>query len=207
METLKSTFKPFLKHLNQQKEKIAYLQLIGKLEEYLVKEFCYYVFLNSKGKEFAVINMGGRKRKEQEIDICILSGRNLDDPEIKFMIEAKYFRNKHRFRYNATDEITTTLKSLNSQMHDSNVETHGWFKVSPYVKKIFGLVFLSYISEEKNIQEKEKYYQRIIKTAKENLNNLKVLDNMSEDVYDDIEVKLINKTFFVTLKAGLWEKL
>ncbi|KKK54558.1 hypothetical protein LCGC14_3083500, partial [marine sediment metagenome] len=194
MEILKSTFKPFLKYLTQQKEKIAYLQLIGRLEEYLVKEFCYYVFLNSKGKELAVINMGSNK--EQKIDICILSGENLDDPEIKFMIEAKYFRNKHRFRLSlsATDEITTTLKSLNSQMHNYNSETHGWFKVSPYVKKIFGLIFISYISEEKNIQEKEKYFQRIIKTAKENLNNLKVLDNMSEDVYDDIEVNLINKT-------------
>lgn len=207
METLKSTFIPFLKYLNQQKEKIAYLQLIGKLEEYLVKEFCYYVFLNSKGKELAVINMGSNK--EQKIDICILSGKNLDDPEIKFMIEAKYIRNIHRFksRYNATDEITTTLKSLNRQMHDYNVEKHGWFKISHDVKKIFGLVFLSYVSEGKNIQEKEKYFQRIIKTAKENLNNLKVLDNMSEDVYDDIEVNLINKTFFVSLKAGLWEKL
>ncbi len=29
---------------------------------------------------------------------------------------------------------------------------------------------------------------------------------MFEDIYDDIEVKLIDKTFFVTLKAGLWEK-
>ncbi len=208
METLKSTFIPFLKYLNQQKEKIAYLQLIGKLEEYLVKEFCYYIFLNSKGKEFAVINVGNKKTKEQEVDICRLSGKSLDDSEIKFMIEAKYFRNKHRFRLDlsATDEITTTLKSLNSQMHDYNGETHGWFKVSPTVKKIFGLIFISYISEEKNIQEKEKYCQRIIKTAKENLNNLKVLDNMFEDVYDDTEVKLIDKTFFVSLKAGLWEK-
>lgn len=207
METLKSKFDLFLKYLCQQKEKIAYLQLIGKLEEYLVKEFCYYIFLNSKGKEFAVINVGGKKKKEQVIDICILTGKNLDDPEIKFMIEAKYFRNKHRFRYNATDEITTTLKSLNSQMHDYNVETHGWFKVSPNVKKIFGLVFASYIGGKKNTQEKENFYQRILKAAKENLNNLNVLDNMFEDIYNDIEVKLIDKTFFVTLKAGLWEKL
>lgn len=205
METLKLKFAPFLKYLNQQKEKITYLQLIGKLEEYLVKEFCYYIFLNSKGKEFAVINMGSNK--EQKIDICILTGENLDDPEIKFMIEAKYFRNKHRFRYNATDEITTTLKSLNSQMHDYNVETHGWFKVSPTVKKIFGLVFASYIGKKKNNQEKKNYYQRILKAAKENLNNLNVLDNMFEDIYDDIEVKLLNKAFFVSLKAGLWEKL
>jgi len=205
METLKLKFTPFLKYLNQQKEKISYLQLIGKLEEYLVKEFCYYVFLNSKGKEFAVINMGSNK--EQKIDICILTGENLDDPEIKFMVEAKYFRNKHRFRYNATDEITTTLKSLNSQMHDYNVETHGWFKVSPTLKKIFGLVFASYIGKKKNPQEKKNYYQRILKAAKENLNNLNVLDNMFEDIYDDIEVKLLDKVFFVSLKAGLWEKL
>lgn len=205
METLKLKFTPFLKYLNQQKEKIVYLQLIGKLEEYLVKEFCYYVFLNSKGKEFAVINMGSNK--EQKIDICILTGENLDDPEIKFMIEAKYFRNKHRFRYNATDEITTTLKSLNSQMHDYNVETHGRFKVSPTVKKIFGLVFASYIGKKKNTQEKKNYYQRILKAARENLNNLNVLDNMFEDIYDDIEVKLLDKAFFVSLKAGLWEKL
>jgi len=206
MESLKSTFTSFLKYLNQEKEKIAYLQLIGKLEEYFVKEYCYYIFLNSNGKEFPVINIGSKKEKEQEIDICILTGKNLDDPEIEFMIEAKYFRNKHRYRYNATDEITTTMKSLNSQMHDYNVETHGRFKVSPSVKKVFGLVFASYIDEEKNTQEKENYYQRILKTAKENLNNLNVLDNMFEDIYDDIEVKPIDKTFFVTLKAGLWEK-
>jgi len=101
----------------------------------------------------------------------------------------------------------TTLKSLNSQMHDYNVETHGWFKVSPTLKKIFGLVFASYIGKKKNPQEKKNYYQRILKAAKENLNNLNVLDNMFEDIYDDIEVKLLDKVFFVSLKAGLWEKL
>ena len=199
---------PFLKYLIQEKEKIAYLQLIGKLEEYLVKEFCYFTFLNSRGKEFAVVNIGSRKIKEQEIDICMLSGKNLDDLEIIFLIEVKYLRNRHRFRqYNATDEITTTMKSLNTQMHDCNVDTHGWFKVSPDVIKIFGLVFVSYVSENQKIEEKNKYYKRILKAAIDKIEDLNVIENMFEDIYDDIEVRLLDKTFYVSLKAGLWEKL
>ncbi len=49
----------------------------------------------------------------------------------------------------------TTLKPLNSQMHDYNVETHGWFKVSPNVRKIFGLVFASYIGEKKILKKRK----------------------------------------------------
>lgn len=202
------SIRPFLKYLIQEKEKIAYLQLIGKLEEYLVKEFCYFAFLNSRGKEFAVVNIGSRKIKGQEIDICMLSGKNLDDLEIIFLIEAKYLRNRHRFRQlNATDEITTTMKSLNTQMHDCNVDTHGWFKVSPDVKKIFGLVFASYVSENQNIEEKNKYYKRILKVAIDKIEDLNVIENMFKVIYDDIEVRLLDKTFYVSLKAGLWEKL
>ena len=207
MDRIRTRIKPFLEYLHQEKEKISYLQLIGKLEEFLVKEFCYFIFTNSEGMECAVVNMGSKKTKEQEIDICILSGTSLDDPKIIWLIEAKYFRNRHRFKqYNATDEITTTMKSLNKQMHNYNVDTHGWFKVSSKVTKIFGLVFASYVSEEQNTQEKQNYSQRILKAAKEKIEDLVVIDNMFEDIYDEVVINLFDKTFYVSLKAGLWEK-
>ena len=85
-------FEDFIKELKRQEEKIAYLLLIGKEEDYLVKEFCYVLFEKSHGEYFAITNMGDQG--ENKIDICVIKGEdldNLDTLKIIELIEAKYF--------------------------------------------------------------------------------------------------------------------
>ena len=116
MYDLKTYFAGFLEYLNVNRERIAYLQLPGKLEEYLVKEFCYFIYVKSKGRYGAVVNMGKKNKKEKRIDICIVTGQdlNLDRIEILAMVEVKYFRNWHRFLpLNAKDNILELMKSFN----------------------------------------------------------------------------------------------
>ena len=112
MKGITQLFYAYLKYLKKQKEKIALLQLTGRLEDYLVKEFIYFVYQNGM---FAITNVGSKN--EQKVDICLLEG-DLNHCVIYGMIEAKYIRNIHRFWESAaTDEITPTLHSLKQQLH------------------------------------------------------------------------------------------
>ena len=74
---IKSFFEEFIKVLEKDKEKLAYLQLIEKLETYLVKEFCFSLFKASEGQYFAITNLGNKG--ERKIDICVVEGEDLDD--------------------------------------------------------------------------------------------------------------------------------
>ena len=198
----------FIKKLKKYKEKIAYLQLIGKQKDYLVKELCYYLFENSNGEYFAITNMGDKG--EKKIDICVVKGDDLDNLNtlrIIELIEAKYFRNKHEFRTHlANDDIGSPMKKLNNQMYyiDKNKNKHGWLQLSPDLHKINGLAFVSYVSSETNKEKKEEYFQKVLKKAKEKINNINHEKLVLEDVFDDIEIQLANKTRYVSLRVGLW---
>ena len=117
MYDLQEYLASFLEYLNENRERIAYLQLPGKLEDFLVKEFCYFIYTKSKGLYATVVNMGNTKKKEKRIDICIITGQdlNFEHIEILELIEVKYFRNWHRFfPLNAKDNI---LKFLTLQVN------------------------------------------------------------------------------------------
>ena len=201
-------FKGFIKKLKKYEEKIAYLQLIGKQEDYLVKEFCHCLFEASNGEYFAITNMGDRG--EKKIDICVIKGNDLDNLNtlrITELIEAKYFRNKHEFRTHLPDDdIGTAMKKLNEQIHfiDKNKNEHGWLQLSPDLHKINGLAFVSYVSSETNKEKKEKYFKKVLKEAKEKINNINHEKLTLEDVFDDIEIRLANKARYVSLRVGLW---
>lgn len=201
-------FEDFIKELKRQEEKIAYLQLIGKEEDYLVKEFCYVLFEKSNGEYFAITNMGDQG--ENKIDICVIKGEdldNLDTLKIIELIEAKYFRNKHEFRTHlGDDDISSPMKELNKQMSviDKNKNTHGWLKLNPGLRKINGLVFVSYVSPEINDENKEKYYNKVIKKARDCLVNVNHEKLSLKSVFDDFKIKLANKNRYVSLRVGLW---
>lgn len=61
MYDLKAYFAGFLEYLKVNRERIAYLQLPGKLEDYLVKEFCYFIYAKSKGTYATVVNIVKKK--------------------------------------------------------------------------------------------------------------------------------------------------
>ncbi len=208
MYDLKINFGGFLDYLNDNRERIAYLQLPGKLEEFLVKEFCYFIFTKSKGRYAAVVNMGKKNKKEKRIDICVISGQNLDleQIEIEAMMEVKYFRNWHRFLpLNAKDNIRKLMKDFNKQIYSVDKDTHGWFKVNSKVNRVNAIAFASFVSYKQNDIKKEVYYTRILNTAKEEFAN-NIISNFSfQKVYEDTEIELFNKKIYITLRAGLWE--
>ena len=208
MYDLKAYFAGFLEYLNVNRERIAYLQLPGKLEDYLVKEFCYFIYAKSKGRYGAVVNMGKKNKKEKMIDICIVIGQdlNLELIEILVMIEVKYFRNWHRFLpLDAKDNILKLMKDFNKQIYSVDKDTHGWFKVNPDVNRVEAIAFASFVSYEKNDDKKEDYYSRILNAARKVFENNIISKFSFLKVYEDTELMLFNKKIYITLRAGLWE--
>ncbi len=75
MFDLQTNFKDFLEYLKDNRKRIAYIQLTGKMEKFLVKEFCYFIYTKSKGKYATTVDMGRNKEKEKMIDICVIAGQ------------------------------------------------------------------------------------------------------------------------------------
>ena len=199
-------FYSFLKYLEEKKEAIAVLQLTGKIEDFLVKEFVYFVYKSSGGKNFALVNIGNKN--QQKIDLCLIRGKNVNTAEIYGLIEAKYFRNRHRlWSSNAMDEIVPTLKDLSRQLHIFADSSHGVFNVNLKSKTnvIYGLVFASYVDEDKNEFRKKHFYKTILDKASKNFKYHDLSKPYFRPVYDDVEIKVLNSVFYATLKVGLWK--
>lgn len=199
-----STVHQFLRYLRRHKRKIAYLQLTGRIEDYLVKELIYFAH---RKKIFAITNIG--KTDQQKIDICLLKG-TIEEPKIYGMIEAKYLRNIHRawLRASATDEIATSLKSLKKQLHPFRRTRHGGMDVKLFSRScnIYGLVFASYVSAEKDDVGKKHFYDAILKKAASDFSFHDLSRPYFRPVYDDVKIKALDTVFYVTLKCGLWRR-
>ncbi len=208
MFNLQTNFKGFLEYLNENKLRIAYLQLPGKLEGFLVKEFCYFIYAKSKGKYAAVVNMGKKKEKEKMIDICVISGQQLEFEQIEIvaLIEAKYFRNWQRFfQLTAEDNLRTLMKAFNEQIYSIDKNSHGWFNLNSSVNRVNAMAFASFVSYEQNDSKKETYYTKILNIANEVFAN-NIISNFSfQSAYEDVEIVLFNKKIYVTLRSGIWE--
>lgn len=200
-------FYGFLKHLNKHKNRIAPLQLTGRLEDYLVHEFIYFVYSASKGYRFAFTNVG--KENEQKVDIIIAGGSN-QKQIVRAMIEAKYLRNRHRTSGNsAEDEVTTTLRSLERQLHKFTETRQAGLKVklSSPKQDIYGLVFASYVnlSEEDTTADKERFY-RICLSKASNL-GFRYHDLAKpywRTAFEDKKVSALKTSWSISLRVGLW---
>lgn len=85
----------FIKHLSKPsvKLRIAPLQLVGKIEDYMTKEFVFHIHRESEGRRFAIVNSGSKG--EPKIDISVIKAAN-GGHQAESLVEAKYFRNRHR---------------------------------------------------------------------------------------------------------------
>ncbi len=210
MVGVNSLYDSFIKHLREQKEeqkKISVLQLSGKIEDFLVKEFVYHVYQKTQGKVFFALNFGSKSPRQQEIDICLI--RRKSPYEIYGMIEAKYISNRQKFPYlasPATDLIKPILKSLKKQVHVFKESSHVGIDVNLLSKaNIYGLVFASYVSEKKDKKEKKNFYKKV--RDKASLENFRYRDHPKpyfDRIFDDVEVNFLGSTFYTTLRAGLW---
>lgn len=194
----------YVKHLKSKEDEITALQLTGKIEDFLVKEFIYYAYTESNKKIFGLTNVG--KKKEQKIDIC-LQRKVKGQIEIMGMIEAKYIRNMHRYHkeLNAKDEITPSLKSFETQVHKFDRPTHGGYNVNLISKdnNIYGLIFASYADTKKD-NGWNKYRESII--SKANDLGFKYQDESKpfDIVYENVSTTIFDEEYFVSLASGLW---
>lgn len=202
----------YIKYLQSQQKRIAPLQLTGKLEEYFVREFVHFVFEKSSGKHLVLTNYGNSR--ERKIDMCFIRrDRSNPDPVIFGMVEAKYIRNIHRIHEDkkAWDEIDETLKSLHDQTGTCKEEKHGDLEVKLISKnhRIYGLVFASHVTyKDENSSDSKEFFNKILEKAKDRFKFYDLLNQNPrlDAIYNREKIKVLGKTAYATLKAGLWVK-
>lgn len=201
-----SFFYSFLGHIKKEKRKFAFLQLVGRLEDYLVKEFIYHIYRESAGNRFALTNTGSKG--EQKFDIAILSGY-LEKPSIIGFIEAKYLRNWHRaWSSDATDETTTVLKSLAKQLGSFVLQGHGNFpvKLASRSKDIYGLIFASYVCDKKDRKAKESFFKsQLGNHMAQTFRYHDLRKAYFRSVYDDVRITILGGVRYASLRVGLWK--
>lgn len=198
-------YEGFPEYLKNKSKLIAPLQLTGRLEDYLVREFISHSYTKTGGEILGLANLG----KGQRFDIALAKYLGEKEVQVVGLLEAKYLRNRHRvLPFNAKDETTSALKRLQKQLNGKPKIGLREFsvKLEPQNKRIFGLVFVSYATTEGRTTDKEEFYNRhIVENAKKEKfvpagNKTEFLDSVHEDAH----VKFGNANFFVTLRVGLW---
>ena len=132
---ISSTYYSFIQYLKNHKRRFAFLQLAGRMEDMLVKEFAYHIWRQSQGSRYPMTNVG--KKGEQKFDIVVLRGKIGDTKEesqssceVCALVEAKYLQRRHRaWEGNANDETKGSLDGLRDQLGKFNSDKQYGFKV------------------------------------------------------------------------------
>ena len=160
----------FLHHLFARRRKIAVLQCLGRLGEYLTKEFATLSMSNRSHSPAHESRQPG----EQKIDISLLEGNfsngiSKDNARIRAFVEIKYLRNLHRAGpHSAEDEIRTTLVDLKRQLWQFDKPEHAGYQVQLrgrrrdiWRRDIYGMVFASYLHDRTEEEAHERFLKRI----------------------------------------------
>ena len=194
----------YLDHLEETTQRLAPLQLTGKIEDYLTKEFVTFLFRVSEGFRFAIVNSG--IKGEPKIDMAIIKG-GPEEFVVESFVEAKYFRNRHRMSpkdMDAVDEHAKSLDELKKQLSFIPKNTHGFHYVS-LGSKIYGLAFVSYTRPVKSDDRKEVYFEHFLTKAESHGFRYHNLEKpYLRSVYEDIPIEVLGSKWLVTLRGGLW---
>ena len=201
----------FADHLESRKEFVAPLQLTGRLEEYLVREFIGYAYRASGHKLLGLSNLG--KKKEPRIDIAFIQGKAPESPTIVGLVEAKYLRNAHRYEEtdSARDEVWTTLKDFQLQVHafEGAKQRHAGIPVhlSSRNHEVYGLVFVSYTKPigQYRDENKRKFHSFVLRKAREaDFRYYDLKTPRLDSVYENEPVEALGTEYKVSLRIGLW---
>ncbi|MFH0809076.1 MAG: hypothetical protein V2A77_01180 [Pseudomonadota bacterium] len=201
-------FYSFRDHLEASKERFALLQLVGRLENYLVIEFIHHVHLQSQGTRLAITNVGNRG--EQKIDIAILRGELDGQLSIETLVECKYLRNCHRAwpELNACDESRPAIMKLAEQVGrvDEHKPTHGGINLRLIGRRndIYGLVFASFVSTSKADAQKTVFLRKQRDIACSLLRYHDQDTPRFKMAYEDVKVSVLGGERYVSLGTGLW---
>jgi hypothetical protein len=151
--------------------RLQVLQLTGRIEHYLVKEFAFFVHRITSGRRFVYTNVG--RAGERKADLAVMRFGSAGKPKVTGLIEAKYFRNRHRLSRSANgarDEDSATLKSLAAQLGLRPKKLLGKLDVQLASKttKVYGLVFASYTRRDTEEDGRKDYYRGLLRRAAEN---------------------------------------
>jgi hypothetical protein len=211
------TYYSFLMYVRKNSLKFAFLQLAGRMEDMLVKEFAYHIWHGSQGSRYPMTNVGNKG--EQKFDIAVLRGRLREkkkDSEssckVCTLVEAKYVQRRHRaWEFSANDETRSSLKGLQRQLGEFKSDKQYGFPVQLQARNsdIYGLVIASHVATEpsrgpKRTSEKEDFFGDVLQSAKE-FRYLDFPNARFDKVYDDVEVTLLNGKRYCSLRAGLWK--
>lgn len=202
----------FVTHLEQRRKHIGLLQLTGKLEGYLTHEYVTYLFYQTEGSAFGLTNLG--RSQESQVDIVMLRKQPTHpSQEIYELIEAKYFRNRHRNWRDASafDEVTPSLKSLAHQLAYRPGPEHGFYPVNLGYPSPYGLVFASFVKREDDTRQgmKNDTAQRFLQKITQRAQNLGFHDIGSDQptfhlAYAGQPVAFHGLTYQVSLAVGVW---
>lgn len=203
-------FHGFRKYLGQReiRRRLAIIQLSGRAEDYLVKEFVYYSAQETDGSRFCEVNSG--QSKQQKIDIVLLRMHPDGSEVTEAFVEAKFIRNRHRRgnkAMSALDELSITLNDLRRQLHFNPQRTHGKRCVHRRSKatNVYGLVFASYARRSDEQDVSRKYFKKIIDAAASR--GIKYHDlprPYLRTAFSEEPVKVMGRRWYVTLRMGLW---
>lgn len=198
----------FRDHLRKDvvQSRVTILQMLGKLEIYLVQEFAQFVWHNSDYKRLCLLNLG--HKGQRKFDMAILK-----NDEIDALIEAKYFHNMNRFNPtdNKRDEIKGTLEKLKEQCLSVVGNSHAGYDLNLKTrnkKPIYGLIFVSHACCGGGNHNRKEYRKSIEKAAGDL--GFKYHDHkkpyLGKPIYEDIALPGIidGKEWRVSLYSALW---
>jgi hypothetical protein len=215
-------FRAFKKHLKTHRDRVARLQLVGRLEDYLTKELAYVILIQSQGAVLPVGNLGTAK-DNRRIDLVLVKG-NLSkafDREtareakaknyVHALFEMKYIRNRSRTGFaNTCDETIPIMNSLCQQLECPVLDEYAGYNVKLRSLKgsIYGMVFASFVCRDdegsRMKKEEAKFIKANITRAKQRMRSHNNKCPTLNPIYSRYPVKALNAKFRVSLYVGLW---
>ncbi len=212
-------FRSFRGHLNRHQEAFARLQLLGRLEDYLTKEFAGFVIKRSGNSILPILN-SGKRTDGRRIDLALAIGdfsntldkRSLkkNPPKIRVFVELKYVCNRQAFRFgNKEDDIGTTLSSLHKQLKGKfGQKTYATYPVELRNTKrdIYGIVFASHVQRknEKLKKTAREFADDISDKAKDRFCSHNAKNPGLREIYGDARVPMLKGEYQASLFAGVW---
>ncbi len=221
-------FISFKTSLAKERKKLAVMQLTGKIEDVLTREFAFHIVATGKGNYFPLMNYG--EQGERKYDLCILKRRYNDplgplwDPVITTFIEAKYISNilkewdwdkgSKKFYFFRQTGTGHTFRKLKSQLRCNKSFEHGGYTVSAEANRhSFGLVFVSFVWPKNKrlfvptkslFSIKKDYFNYVKDNAAKHFVDVGHGRPKLVTVYNDTDANLLGITMRTSLKMGLW---
>lgn len=215
-------FREFKKHLRKNKKRLAPLQLCGRLEDYLTKEFARVILKESGGSVFPIGNYG-RANDKRRIDLVLVKGnlskavdkksskKESSNSYIYAVLEVKYVRNRHRTGFgNAGDETLTAFNSLSKQLKEKIEAEYAGYRVRLRSAKhvTYGVVLASFVCREEEVMATKANETAFIDKTTELAHDKFLSHNFKspclKPIYSRVRVTVLKGNFLVSLYAGLW---